>query len=73
MCVCYIGLGSNDYFVADVALTGDHYRTDIISGVGHMRLDSVMPLVLCTVVYNIQGIDVVLQVPRDSANPVENG
>jgi hypothetical protein len=63
VCVCYIGLGSNSCFMADAALIGSHYMTNIISGVGHPRLDSVVPLVLCTVVYNIRGIGVVLQVP----------
>jgi hypothetical protein len=28
-----------------------HYRTDVISGVGHLRLNSVMSLVLCTVCF----------------------
>jgi hypothetical protein len=49
-----------------------HYRTDIISGVGHPRSDSVVLLVLCMVVYNGYGTDIVLQVPRDSINLVEN-
>jgi hypothetical protein len=26
-----------------------HYRIDVVSGVGHPRSDSVVPLVLCTV------------------------
>jgi hypothetical protein len=72
-CVCYTGIGFNGGFVADIALTGGHYRMDIISRVGHPRSDSVVPLVLCTVAYNIRGTDVVLQVPWDSANPVGNG
>jgi hypothetical protein len=72
-CVCYMGIESNDCFIANVALTGSHYRTDIISGVGHLRSDLIVPLVLCTIAYNIWGIGVVLQVPRDSANPFENG
>ena len=50
-----------------------HYRTDIISGVGHLRSDLVMPLVLCTVVCNGWGTGIVLQVHRDNANPVEKG
>jgi hypothetical protein len=57
--------------VADAALKGGHYRTDIISGVGHLRSDSVVPLVLCMVACNGWGTNIVLQVPRDSANPVE--
>ena len=50
---------------------GDHYRTDIISGVCHLRSNSVMSLVLCMVVCNGWGTGIVLQVPRNSANPVE--
>jgi hypothetical protein len=56
----------------DAALTDGRYRMDIISGVGYPRSDSVMPLVLCMVAYNIQGIGVVLQVPQDNANPDGN-
>jgi hypothetical protein len=48
-------------------------RSDIISSVGHLRSDSVMLLVLCMVACNSWGTDIVLQVPQDSANPVENG
>jgi hypothetical protein len=59
-CVCYMGLGSNGSFMASVALTGSHYKTDIINGVSHSRSDSVMQLVLCTVAYNIQGTSVIL-------------
>jgi hypothetical protein len=54
--------------MTDAALTDGHYRIDIISGVGYPRSDSVMPLVLCMVAYNIRGIGVVLQVPQDSVN-----
>jgi hypothetical protein len=36
-------------FVAGAALTGGHYKMNVISGVGHPRLDLVVPLVLCTV------------------------
>jgi hypothetical protein len=49
-----------------------HYRTNIINGVGHPRSDSVVHPVLCTVVYNGCGTDIVLQVPRDSTNLIEN-
>ena len=59
-------------FVTGVALMGGHYRTYIINGVGHPRSNSVVPLVLCTVAYNIWGTGVVLQVPQDSTNLVEN-
>ena len=59
-------------FVADAALTGDHYRTDIISGMGYLGLNSVVPLVLCTLACNGWDIDIVLQIPHDSANFAEN-
>ena len=59
--------------MAGVALTGGHYITNIISSVGQPRLDSVVPLVICTVVYNIQGTSVVLQVLRNNDNPVGKG
>jgi hypothetical protein len=49
--------------VAGVALMGSHYRTNIISGVGHLRLDSVVLPVLCTIACNIREIGIVLQVP----------
>jgi hypothetical protein len=45
----------------------------IISSVGHSRLDLVGLLVLWTVAYNGQDTDIVLQVPRDNANFIENG
>jgi hypothetical protein len=38
--------------VAGAALMGGHYKTDIIIGVGHLRLDSVVALVLCMVACN---------------------
>ena len=59
-------------FVTGIALMGSHYWMDIISGVGHSRSNSIMPLVLYTVAYNIRGTGVVLQVPRDRVNPIEN-
>jgi hypothetical protein len=49
------------------------YRTNIISGVTHLRSNLVVLLVLCMVAYNIEGTSVVLQVPRDSTNLVEKG
>jgi hypothetical protein len=72
-CVCYMVLRSNGCFMANAALTSSHFRTDIISGMGHPRSNLVVLLVLCTVAYNIWGNNVVLQVPQDSTNPVENG
>jgi hypothetical protein len=70
--VLYGGFGSNS-FVTKVQpfLMVDHYRIDIISDVCHSRSDSVVQLVLCTVACNSWGIGIVLQVPRDSANPAE--
>ena len=59
-CVCYMGLLSNGCFMIGAALTSSHYRTVIISGVGHPRSDSIMPLLLCTVAYNIRDTGVVL-------------
>jgi hypothetical protein len=37
-----------------------HYRTNIINGVGYLRSNSVVPLVLCTVVCNGWGNNIVL-------------
>ena len=71
--VCYIGFGSNGSFVIATALMGSHYRTNIISGVGHPKSNSVVLLVLCLVAYNGQATSIVLQVPWDSNNPAENG
>jgi hypothetical protein len=62
--VCYMG---------DLDPMVGHYRMDIISGVAHLRSDSVMPLVLCTVACSGWSTDIVLQVPRDSASPTEKG
>jgi hypothetical protein len=59
--------------MAGAALKGSHYKTNIINDVGHPKSDLVVPLVLCTVAYNIWGTGVVLQVPRDSANPTRKG
>ena len=70
--VCYIGLRSNCCFVINSALTGNYYRTYIISSVGHLRSNSVGLLVLWTVAYNIWGTSIVLQVPRDNVNPSKN-
>ena len=39
--------------VTNATLMSSHYRTNIISSVGHPRLDSVMLLVLCAVTYNM--------------------
>jgi hypothetical protein len=47
--------------------------TDIISGVGRPRSDSVVPLVLCMVACNGWSTGIVLQVPRDSTNLAEKG
>jgi hypothetical protein len=66
------GLRSNGCFMTSAALTGSDYRVDIISCVGYSMSDLVVLLVLCTVVYNIRSIDVVLQVPQDNTNPTGN-
>ena len=48
-CMCG-GFGSNGFVTkTQPFLVDGHYRTDIISGVGHLRSDSVMSLVLCTI------------------------
>jgi hypothetical protein len=49
----------------------DHYRTDIISCVGHLRSESVVALVLCMVACNGWGTGIVLYVPWDNTNPAE--
>jgi hypothetical protein len=70
-CVCYMGLGSNGCFMTSTTLMPSHYRTNIISGVSNLRSDSVVLLVLYMVAYNDQGIDIILQVHRDSTNFAE--
>jgi hypothetical protein len=70
--VNYMGIGSNGCSVACAALTSNHYRTYVISGVGHPRSDLVVLLVLCTVACNGWGMGIVLQVHQDSANPAKN-
>ena len=72
-CVHYTGLGSNGCFVAGATLMGDHYRMDIISGVGHPRSDSVMLLVLCVVACNGWGTGIELQVPRIALTLLRRG
>jgi hypothetical protein len=67
-----MGFGFNGYFIANTALTSNHYRTNIISGVGYSRSDSIVSLVLCMVAYNIRGTGVVLQVSRDNTDPAKN-
>jgi hypothetical protein len=44
-----------EVFVTGASLMGRHYKTYIISGVGHLRSNSVVLLV-----YNIQVTDIVL-------------
>ena len=71
-CVLYGGFGSNSFVtkVQPFPLDG-HYKTYIISGMRHSRSDSVVPLVLCMIACNGWGTDIILQVPRESPNPVE--
>ena len=48
-CVC-VGFRSNGFVTKTQPFPMDgHYRTDITSGVGHPRSNSVMPLMLCMV------------------------
>jgi hypothetical protein len=62
-------------FVTNVQpfLVDGHYRTDIISGVGQPRSNSVVLLVLCMVACNGWGTDIILQVPQDNTNPAKKG
>jgi hypothetical protein len=55
-----MGLGSNSCLMVGTTLTIGHYKTDIISSVGHPRSDLVVQLVLYTVAYKIWGTGVVL-------------
>ena len=71
MCVVLYGPWIQRLFVASATLKNGHYRTDIISSMGHPRSDSVMLLMLCAVAYNGRGIGIVLRVPRDNANLAE--
>ena len=52
MCVLY-GPWIQWLFVVGTTLIGSHYMIDIISGVGHPRLDLVVPLVLCMVACSV--------------------
>jgi hypothetical protein len=73
MCVCG-GFGFNDFVTKVQPFPMDgHYRANIISGVGHMTSNSVVPLVLCTVACNGWGTNIVLQISRDSTNLAEKG
>jgi hypothetical protein len=54
-CVC-VGFGSNGYVTKTQPFpTGGHYRTNVISGVGHLRSNSILPLVLRTVCCTMVG------------------
>jgi hypothetical protein len=49
----YVGIGSIDFVTkAQPFPMNGYYRMDIISGVGHPRSDSIVPLVLCMVACN---------------------
>jgi hypothetical protein len=56
-CVCLCGgFGSNSFLTKVQPFPMDgHYRMDIISSVGYPRSDSVMLLVLCTIVMQYLG------------------
>jgi hypothetical protein len=49
-----------EVFVTGAALMSCHYKTYIISGMGYLRSNLVVPLVLWTIVYNIQVTGIVL-------------
>jgi hypothetical protein len=73
MCVYYIGI--DPMVIRDQrshCLMVGHYKTYIISSLGHPMLDSVILLVLWTVACNGQGTGIVLHVPQDNVNPTEN-
>jgi hypothetical protein len=58
MCVCE-GFGSNGFMTKAQSFPMDgHYRTNIISSIGHPRLDSVIHLVLCIVAHTMAGVRV---------------
>jgi hypothetical protein len=60
---------TNDAFPMD-----GYYKTDVISGVGHRRSDSIVLLVVHTVrCANGWDTGIVLQVPRDSVKPDKKG
>jgi hypothetical protein len=46
----YVGFGSDGFMIKTQPFSMDgYYRTNIISSVGHLRSDSVVPLVLCSI------------------------
>jgi hypothetical protein len=61
-----MGLGSNDYFVTDTALSGG-----LLHGPLEVRLGRAVSI--WTVMYNGRGTDIVLQVTRDNTNHAEKG
>jgi hypothetical protein len=74
MCVLYGGFRSNSFVTKTQSFPMDsHYMMNIISGVGHLRLNSIVSLVLCMVVCNDWGTDIVLDIPWDSANFAKKG
>jgi hypothetical protein len=67
------GFGSNGFITKAQLFSMDgHYETDITSGVGHPRLDSIVPLVSYTVACNDLGTVIILQVSQDNVNPAKN-
>jgi hypothetical protein len=59
MCVWGGGFGSNAFMTKMQSFLMDgHYRIDVISGVGHLRSDSVVPLVLHAICCEMTGIPV---------------
>ena len=53
-CVCRVGGFGSSGFVTKVQPfpMDDHYKMDITRGVGHSRLDLVVPLVSCMIACN---------------------
>jgi hypothetical protein len=68
-----MGLGSNSCFVTGTPYLNGGHNCGFDSSVGDPRSDSVGLLVYDSIFVHNQGIGVVLQVPRDSANPIGKG
>jgi hypothetical protein len=70
MCVCGRGgFGSNDFVTKIQSFLMDgHYRTDVISSVGYLRSDSIVPLVLHTVCCAIAKAPTLYYMPLEIAS-----
>jgi hypothetical protein len=73
-CVCVCESFRSNGFVTKAQLfpMDGHYRMNIINGVGHPRLNSVVPLVLCTVAVQWLRYWHCTTGHRDNVNPNEN-